>query len=106
MATYQLVHWVVKRDAKEGRATVHLHGEHRKVFGGVEKHIDYIKVGLVPLEAEGEIVRCAVAVSPHAWTVKFGTNVSKFAGKFSATLDARLKATLLGAELVGSSGDA
>jgi hypothetical protein len=96
----------VKRDPKEGRARVHLHGRRNRLFGGPETRIEIIEMGMVPMESEAELVRCAVAASPSDWHVGFGTNVSKFAGRFTYALDARLKATLVGAQLVSASGDA
>jgi hypothetical protein len=92
---YELTKWVVNRGKNEGHARVHLHGEHKKMFGGVEKRIEIIDVGIVLGETEGEIVRCAVAASENDWHVGFNVNVNKFQGKFQLKLDSRLKATIL-----------
>jgi hypothetical protein len=93
MASYKLVRWVIRKN-KNCTARVNLHGERKKVFGGVEKHIDYVTLNMLPNETDAELVRCAVAVSPHKWKIALMTNLSKFGGKFGRPIDARLKATL------------
>ena len=101
--TYQLVHWVIKEHPSEPKATVHLHGERKKFLGGVDKHIDYVTVGLIEGETDPEIIRCAVASSPNQWKMTFGKNVSYFGGHFSYPLDARLMDTLTDPSKVSSS---
>ncbi len=105
MTTYQLVRWVIRKN-KNGTARVHLHGERKKFWGGVEKHIDYVTLALVPDETDEELVRCAVAVSPHTWEIGFVTNWSKFGRKFYEPLDDRLAATLTDPRSVSSSNTA
>ncbi len=106
MPKYELKHWIVKKDPKESRATVHLHGERKRLFGAPEKRIEIIQVGTVPMETEGEIVRCAIAASDNDWHVGFNTNVAKFAGRFTYRLDGRLKPTIRGATVISAHSDA
>ena len=98
--SYRLYHWVIRK--RKDTATIHLHGEHIGLF---RKHrrIEYVNVKFLPGETDAELIRCACAMSPNKWKVKFGTNVSVFRGKFYATLDSRLMETLTDPSLISSS---
>lgn len=105
MATYELVRWIIRKN-KNGTARVHLHGKRKKLMGGVEKHIDYVTLAMLPDESDAELVRCAIAVSPNTWKLGLGTNWSKFGLAFDWPLSKRLRATLCDARSVSSSNTA
>jgi hypothetical protein len=91
--TYRLYRWVIHRQ-KNGKATIHLHGQRYTFFGGKEKRIEYITVRMLPDETETELIRCAIAQSPNKWKVSFFANISQFGGKLYTPLDERLRSTI------------
>ncbi len=99
--TYFLYHWVIRK--RKDTATIHLHGERNSVLK--HKRIEYVTVKFLPGETDAELIRCACAMSPNRWKVKFGVNRQVFGGKFYATLDDRLMSTLTDPSQISSSNE-
>src|SRR5438309_1433161 len=99
---YHLYHLNIRKH-QNGTATIHLHGEHRSLFGRTSKRIEYITVKFLPGETDAELVRCAAWMSPNKWKIPFSTNISQFSGKFYQPLDDRLKSTLTDPSQISSS---